>query len=118
MRFVLTTIIIAMLSFIAGVYFPWWTIAVISFSVALLLPQRPLAAFISGFTAVFFLWVILSASINASNNGILAVRIGQLLKTGSNPSFLIFVTGFIGGLISGLASLSASYLVFRKKNVY
>jgi len=117
MRFILTILIISITSFVAGLYFPWWVIAIVAFVVLLLLPQKPATAFIAGFIGVFLLWVILAASINSSNAGILAGRIGPLLKIGNSPSILIFVTGFVGGLVSGLAALSASYLNFRKKPV-
>ncbi len=114
MRFILSIIIIAAASFFAGLYFPWWVIAVIAFLVSLLLPQRPSASFITGFIGIFLLWIILAASINSSNAGILAGRIGQLLKIGNSPSILIFVTGLVGGLVSGFAALTASYLNFKR----
>lgn len=114
MRFILTIVIIAIISFVAGLYFPWWAIAVIAFLVSFLIPQKPSVAFIAGFLGVFLLWVILAASINSSNAGILAGRIAQLLRIGNSPSILIFITGITGGLVSGLAALSASYLRLRK----
>lgn len=113
MRFILSILIIAMISFITGLYFPWWAIAIVAFAVSLLLPQKPAMAFISGFMGVFLLWVLMAAFISSSNAGILAARVGQLLGIGSTPSILIFVTGFVGGLVGGFASLTASFL--RKK---
>lgn len=115
MRFIIVIVTTAVFSFISGIYYPWWMIAVISFAVSLLLPQKPAVAFIAGFLSIFLLWIILAASINASNNGILAGRVGQLFKIGSNPAILIFITGLIGGLISGFAALSASYIVYLHK---
>ncbi|MFV0604233.1 MAG: hypothetical protein ACK5NK_00190 [Niabella sp.] len=114
MRFLLSIIIIAIASFFAGLYFPWWSIAIIAFAVAFVLPQSPAASFITGFLGVFALWVILAAFINSSNAGILATRIGNLLKVGGAPSIVILVTGFVGGIVSGLAALSASFL-FKSK---
>lgn len=116
MRFIIVIVTTAVFSFISGIYYPWWMIAVISFAVSLLLPQKPAVAFIAGFLSIFLLWIILAASINASNNGILAGRIGQLLKTGSNPAILIFITGLVGGLISGMSAISASFITYRRKN--
>ena len=114
MRFILSIIIIAIVSFIAGLYLHWWVISIVAFIISLLLPQRPTPAFIAGFMGVFLLWVILAATINSSNAGILAGRIAQLLKIGNSPSILIFVTGFVGGLVSGFAALSASYLSYKR----
>lgn len=116
MKFLVSVLAIAMLSYIGGVYFPWWMIAVAGFVVSLLLPQRPSFAFLSGFTAVFLLWLILALMINNANGGILAGRVGALLGIGKSPVLLAMISGFIGGLVTGLASLSAVYLRprFRK----
>ena len=113
MRFITSIIVIAILSFIAGLYFPWWTIAIIAFGISILLPQKPAQAFIAGFMGVFLLWVILAAAINSSNAGILAARIGGLMGIGNSPSILIFVTGLVGGLVGGFSALSASYIFKR-----
>ncbi len=110
MRFLLSVFIIAVLSFIAGIYFPWWGIAIVAFIVSLLIHQKPLPAFLSGFASVFLLWMILASLINAANAGILAARVGQLFGMGSNPTVLIFVTAITGGIVAGFASLTASYV--------
>lgn len=110
MRFIVSIISIAIFSFLAGLYFPWWSVAIVAFVVSLLIHQKAAPALISGFLGVFLLWVILAAFINYSNAGILAGRIGELLGIGNSPSILIFITGFIGGLVAGFASLAASFI--------
>ncbi|MGC4234202.1 MAG: hypothetical protein QM594_14575 [Niabella sp.] len=110
MKFLISTITIAVISFIAGLYLPWWSIALVSFMIALLIHQRPLASFISGFAGIFVLWVIIASFINAANHSILANRIGEMLGIGQNPALLIFITALIGGLVGGFAALSAFYL--------
>ncbi|GAB3428890.1 hypothetical protein GCM10027516_35720 [Niabella aquatica] len=93
-----------------GLYTPWWSVAIVAFIVSLLIPERPLGAFFSGFSGVFLMWLIVAAFINAANNSILANRIGGMLGIGQNPLLLIFITAFVGGLVGGSAALSASYL--------
>lgn len=110
MKFLISVITIAIISFTAGLYLPWWSIAIVSFMIALLIHQRPLASFIAGFTGIFVLWMIIAAFINTANNSILANRIGEMLGIGQNPALLIFITALIGGLVAGFAALSASYL--------
>jgi hypothetical protein len=110
MKFLISIITIAVISFIAGLYLPWWSIAVVSFMIALLIHQRPLASFIAGFAGIFVLWMIIASFINTANNSILANRIGEMLGIGQNPVLLIFITALIGGLVAGFAALSASYL--------
>ncbi len=115
MRFLLTILITAILSFLAGVYFPWWAIAVAAALVAVLVPQRPLHAFLSGFVSVAGLWILLASLINASNSGILAGRIGSLMGVGSHPVIMVLLSGFIGGLVAGLAALTVAMFLRRVK---
>ncbi|MBO9594562.1 MAG: hypothetical protein J7599_16785 [Niabella sp.] len=110
MKFFVSIVAIGVLSYISGMYFPWWGIAVAGFAVAVLLRQKPVPSFWSGFIAVFLLWLFLAWRINAANDGILAGRIGLLLGIGKSPLLLAVITGIIGGLVTGLASLSGSYL--------
>ena len=56
MKFFVSLILTAFLSFGACLYLPWWSIAIASFLVAALIPQRPGKAFLAGFTALFLLW--------------------------------------------------------------
>lgn len=109
MKFLISFLLIILLSFAAGLYLPWWTIAIVAFIVVLFIPQRPGAAFVCGFTAVLLLWTILSWWISNGNGHLLAHKISLLILKMDNPFLLIFVSGFIGGLIAGMAALAASF---------
>ncbi|ANH81371.1 hypothetical protein A8C56_10585 [Niabella ginsenosidivorans] len=113
MKFFISIIVTALLAYVGGVYFPWWIIAVAGFVIAFLLPQAPFSAFLSGFIAVFLLWVVLAALINTANGGILAGRIGLLLGIGNSPVLLVLITGLVGGIVAGFAALGAAYLRLR-----
>ncbi|MFT4094329.1 MAG: hypothetical protein QM640_11885 [Niabella sp.] len=110
MKFFLSIIIIALICLVAGLYLPWWSVALVAFLIALLVHQKPLLSFLSGFLGVFILWLLLALFINLANAGILANRVGELLGVGPHAGVLIFVTAFTGGLVAGFAALSASYL--------
>ncbi len=110
MKFILSVIVIGILSFVAGLYTPWWSQAIVSFLVSLLIVQRPGKAFLSGFLAIFLTWFLVAAFINAANNGILANRIGELLGIGARPLLLVFITALVGAIVGGFAALTASYL--------
>ena len=114
MRFFVAFILTTLLSFIAGLYFPWWSIAIIAFLVALLVHQRAGMSFASGFSALLLLWSGLASWINTENENILSARIGELLGIGNNPFLLILITGVIGGLVGGLGAMSGSFLRSRK----
>lgn len=110
MKFPISIILIMLLSFCACLYFPWWSIAIVAFIVAALIPQTPIASFFSGFIALFLLWGILSFWISSNNNDILAHRVSQLIFKTDNAFLLIIVSALIGALVAGCASLTASYI--------
>ena len=114
MKFIAALIITALLSFIAGLYLPWWSIAIAAFIVALLVYQNAGMAFLSGFSGLFLLWSGLAFWIDNGNDSILSARIGELLGIGNNPFLLILITAIIGALVAGFAAMSGSFLRSKK----
>ena len=110
MRFLTSIVLIVFLSFVACLYFPWWSIAIVAFLVAALIPQTPLFSFLSGFVALFLLWGILCFWISISNNHILAHRVSLLIFKIDSPFILVMATAFIGALVAGLSALTAGYI--------
>jgi hypothetical protein len=110
MRFTLATLLTITLSFIAGLYLPWWSIALVAFLVALLIKQKIAWAYLSAFTAIFFLWGGLAIFINIRNKGVLAQKIAQLFPLNGNAFYLLLLTAMIGGLVAGFAAMSGSSL--------
>jgi hypothetical protein len=110
MKFLIATVLTALISFIAGLYFPWWSLALVAFLVAILIHQFPWKAFLSGFLGLFILWGGLAFWIDLRNDHILSKRVAELMKLGSSSFAIIIVTAFIGALVAGLAALSGSYL--------
>jgi hypothetical protein len=109
-KFLVNTLLIALLSFVGGLFFPNWIIAPIAFMVSLLIPLRPLPAFLSGFLALVLLWGGLALAANVANEGILATKIAWLLPLSGSPYALILVTALVGALVGGGGSLTASFL--------
>jgi len=111
MKFLVATILTALLSLIAGIFIPlWWFFAIVALLVALLIHQRSGKAFFAGFLGLFILWLALVVWMDGSNDGVLSVKIASLLPLGGSKAALIFVTALIAGLIAGFAALSGSYL--------
>ena len=115
MRFIISILLIAVLSFAAGLYLPWWSIAIAAFLVTALIPQSPGMSFLTGFLALFLLWGILSFWISIGNEHILAHKVSLVILGIDNPLLLIIATALIGGLVAGFAALAAGYL--RKKKL-
>ena len=110
MKFLAAIILTALLAFISGLFLPWWGIAIASLLVAVIVNQSPGKAFLSGFLGVMLLWQGLAWWINMNNQGVLAKKISLILPLGGNPLYLILVTGIVGGLVSGFAAMSGSFL--------
>lgn len=117
MKFVIALVLTAALALIAPVYLPWYSIAFAAFLVALLIPQKPMKAFLTAFLAVFLLWGIYAFIKDSQNESLLSAKIARLMKLGDNSFALVAITGFVGGLVAGFAGLTGSLLrsIFRKK---
>ena len=110
MKFLVAILLTALLAFISGLFFPWWGIAISSLVVAILIHQKPGKAFLSGYLGVFILWGGLALWIDIKNGGVLSKKIALVLPLGGNTVYLILLTGFIGGLVAGMAAMSGSFL--------
>ena len=114
MRFLAALILTILVSFIAGLYLPWWGIAIAAFGVALIVYQKAGLAFLAGFTGLLLLWGGLAFWIDNKNESILSERIGELLGIGHNSMLLVLITAAVGGLVAGFAAMSGSFLRSRK----
>ena len=110
MRFVLALLLTIVLSFLAGLLLNWWSIALIAFLIALLIPQTIGNAFLSGFLGIFILWAVLALWIDIKNENTLAHEVAELFKLGGSSVLLILVTALIGGLVGGFAAMAGSSL--------
>jgi hypothetical protein len=110
MRFILALLLTATFCFLAGLRLEWWSIAIISFLVALLIPQKIGGAFVSGFLGVFILWATLAIWIDSKNGNSLSHKMAELFKLGGSSLILILVTALIGGLVGGFAAMAGSSL--------
>ncbi len=110
MKFLIALLLTALLSFVGGLWLPWWEIAGASFIVSVIIPQNSRKCFFAGFVGIFLEWGILSWWIDFKNNSILSQKIAQILPLGGSSYLLIFTTAIIGGIVGGLSALAASYL--------
>ncbi|TDO28309.1 hypothetical protein [Sediminibacterium goheungense] len=112
MKFLSAIILTALLAFATGLYgiLPWWSFAITSFIIAIAIHQKAGKAFLAGFAGLFLLWSILAILIDSANDHILATKVANILPLGGSYWVLILLTAIIGGLVSGLAALTGSYL--------
>ncbi len=112
MKIIAAIILTGFLAYVVGVYgtLPWWSFVITSLIVAVAIHQRPGKAFLTGFAGVFLLWAGMALIKDAANEHILATKVAQVLPLGGSYLVLILLTGIIGGLVSGLAALTGTYL--------
>ena len=115
MKFFVALLLTSLLAFISGLFLPWWGMAITSLLVAVLVHQKAGKAFLAGLLGVFLLWGGLAFWIDSRNNGVLSAKIASVLPLGGNSILLVIVTGFIGGLVAGLAAMTGSYLRVSNK---
>lgn len=116
MKFIISLLLIAFISFAACLYLPWWSIAIVAFLVIALMPQTPGKAFLCGFAAIALLWAILSFYKSSQNEHLLAHKVSVVILKLDNPFLLIVVTALIGALVAGFGALTGSF-VHQKKQV-
>ncbi|HUS03575.1 MAG TPA: hypothetical protein VMY77_17665 [Chitinophagaceae bacterium] len=114
MKFIISILLIALLSFAACLYLPWWSIAIVAFIVTALIPQSAGMSFLTGFLALFLLWGMLSFWMSSSNEHILAHKVSLIFLKIDNAYLLMLATAFIGGIVAGFAAMTASFLRQKK----
>lgn len=99
-----------LLGYAASLFFPWWIIAVTSFLVAAAIRQGAIASFLSGFLGLFILWAAQSFYLDAQNEHLLSKKVASILPLGGAYIAVIILAALLGGLVAGMAALTASFL--------
>ena len=108
MLFIIRLLIIAVLSYLAELFFPWWSVVICAFFVGAIMRTRGINAFLSGFLGVGLLWLIAAWIIDAQSSAVLSEKVAAIFQL--NQSVLIIViTAFTGAIVGGLGALSGNY---------
>ena len=110
MKFFIAFFLIIILSITACLFLPWWSIALVAFGVAALIPQAPVRSFLCGFLALFLTWGLLSWYLSASNDHVLAHKISMVIISRDSPFLLILATALVGAIVGGFAALAGSFV--------
>ena len=93
MKFLVSVLLIAIVSFVACIYLPWWSIAIVAFLVIILIPQKALHAFMAGFVAIFISWSVIAFNISYKNDHIIVHKISMIILKINSPLALVVITG-------------------------
>lgn len=106
-KFGLQALLILVLGFLAHQFLPFWTIAVVAGLAGLMFRhENSAASFAAGFAAASLLWSGYAAILNSANAGMLSGSLGELFQL--NGSYLVYVTGLLGGLLGGLGAMTGT----------
>lgn len=113
-------ILTAFLAFVVGLYgaLPWWSFAITSLIVAVAVHQHAGRAFLSGFLGLFLLWGLLAFMKDSANDHVLSTKVSQLFLKSDSYILIILVTALVGGLVSGFAALTGSFMRSTRKRRY
>jgi hypothetical protein len=101
------SLLILLTAWLLTLVFPWWTIAIPGLVLGFQFNKKAASSFGWGFLALFLLWGIQATIIHVQNDGVLTSRVATML--GVNSAFLVILsTGLIGGLVSGMSTLTGS----------
>jgi hypothetical protein len=88
---------------------PWWSFVVAAALVGATVQQTATKTFAASFLGMFIAWGGLAWWIDWQNQSLLSQKIAMVLPLGGSAAALLFITGLIGGLLSGLSALCGHY---------
>lgn len=107
---------IVIAGFLAGYFFPWWSIAIVCFLVAFIFKKSPGASYLLAFAASGALWSGYATYLNIMNEGIMFAKMqGLLLEFLKADSRLmkgvvnVIMWGGIGSIVGGFGALTGAY---------
>lgn len=105
MKLILRLIAIGALTYFVSPLFTWWIAMVAAFVVCYVSPSSGLNAFVAGFLGVGLVWLGHAWSLDVQNQSAFSTTIAELMDI---PYPLYLVSGLVGGLAGGFASLSGT----------
>ena len=103
-------LLIALLSLLAQLVLPWWSLAIVTFAVCFWRSSKPGLAFWYGFAGVALVWLAYALLIHVRTDGIFTGRMSQLLFKADTSAGLMLATAVLGGLVGGLAGLTGYFV--------
>lgn len=103
-------ILIIVISLLAQLVLPWWSLAIVAFLVCFWRSSSAGRAFFYGFAGIALVWGGYALAIHLRTDGIFTGRMGQLLFQTPNAVLPLAVTTLVGGLVGGFAGLSGYFV--------
>lgn len=109
MRLLPAIVLIALLSFVARQWLPWWSIAPVSVLVCFGFKLSAARGFLAGFVGVWLFWFAIAWLRDWRNEHMLSARMAELFQLPGSMVFLL-LGSLVGALVGGLAGWSGALL--------
>ena len=106
----ISILLIALLSLLAQLILPWWSIALVAFAFCFGRPTSGGRAFLYSFLGVGLVWLIYALFQHIQSGDILTSRMSEVMKLPASPVYLLAITPLLGGLAAGLAGLAGCWV--------
>lgn len=107
MKFLISTVMIALLSLLLQLFLPWWSIVIAAALGGTVFSLGSLKSFFCGFLGTAIVWWMYAWIIDLKNQSILSAKIAELFNMGTSAMLILFC-GMLAGIVGGLAALSGS----------
>ncbi|WP_372371051.1 hypothetical protein [Candidatus Uabimicrobium sp. HlEnr_7] len=96
---------------VTQMFFPWWSMAIAAFVVGFVVVEGKtgIGVFFKGFFGVALLWTLVATVKYFTSSDIIAARVSTLFSL-PHPYLTIVISGAVGGIIAGMATLSGCQL--------
>ena len=128
MKFILKLVLVPFLSYLLGLYLPWWSLALAAAIVCAFLAEPPKRlfhskkevlslSFVASFLGAALFFGIYAGGINSANEGILASRIAELITKQHSSFFPVLMSAIICGITAGLGGMTGGFLGLAIKEI-
>ncbi|MEL0009765.1 MAG: hypothetical protein VW741_07860 [Flammeovirgaceae bacterium] len=105
MNFIFRILLIGISAYYILDFMPWWTIIFIPFILGIIFEDNLISHFLSSFIGTGVAWLFLMLNFDLETQSILSSKIIDVLEI-SSVNILIILSTILGGIISGLGSLT------------
>jgi len=106
----ISTLLIALLSLLAQLFLPWWSVALVAFAFCFGRPMTSGRAFLSSFLGVGLVWLVYASLQHIQSGNILTSRMSEVMKLPASPVYLLMITPLLGGLVAGFSGLAGYWV--------
>ncbi|OIN58929.1 hypothetical protein [Arsenicibacter rosenii] len=103
-------LIIAVLSFVAQLLLPWWSMALVAAGCCYWQGKHAWQSFGQAFAGAALVWAAYALLIHVQTGGIMTNRMSQLIIKSTSPAGMLLLTPLVAGLVAGLAGLAGYYI--------